>query len=159
MIETENSSKTNIDDVSFIEEFNSKMKKLYADYNKAINEKKYEYAIKIGKDILRDLLKIAKEQLISNLRSLEIRKIVEDIINYHEKNLGYVEGIEEAMRNVPLIYSYEIKERALATLSSSIQELFSFILGALMIITDINSNFPNERINMKENFKETFNFI
>lgn len=130
-------SSTNI---SFIKEFNAKIRKMYSDYSRAIAENRYEYAIKLGTGILRELLKVVREHVISSLKNTEIRGIVEDILAQHEKNLGYVEGIEEAVNEVPPLYSYEMREKAITTLSSSIQELFSFILGALMVITDLYFN-------------------
>ena len=140
MATTEIESRNLLTDISFIEEFNVKIKKMYSDYNRAIAENKYEYAIELGTGILRELLKVAREYIISSLRSVEIRGIVEDILAQHEKSLGYVEGIEEVVNEIPPLYSYEMREKAITTLSSSIQELFSFILGALMIITDLHFN-------------------
>ena len=127
---------TSISRKASIQEFNAKIRQLYANYNKAVNENKYEEAIKIGKEILKDLLFIARRKLITSISSADIRRLVEDIIDYHEKNLGYIEGVEEAVSKIPVLYSFEVKERALATLSASIQELFSFILGALVILAD-----------------------
>ena len=145
-----------LSNISFIEEFNAKIKKLYADYNRAIAENKYERAIEVGIGILKELLEVARSHVISNLRSIEVRGIVEDILAHHEKNLGYVEGIEEAISELPPLYSYEMRERAITALSSSIQELFSFILGALMVIVDIYSSSVNVR--NSNNFDE-MNFI
>jgi len=145
-----------LSNISFIEEFNAKIKKLYADYNRAIAENKYERAIEVGIGILKELLEVARSHVISNLRSIEVRGIVEDILAHHEKNLGYVEGIEEAISELPPLYSYEMRERAITALSSSIQELFSFILGALMVIVDIYSSSVNVR---NSNNSDEMNFI
>jgi len=122
-----------------LEAFNERIKRLYADYNRAVDENRYAVAIRIGKEILNDLLTVAREQLIPNVHNPEIRRLIEDIVRYHEKNLGYVEATEDAAENVPPLYQFEIRERALGTLSSSIQELFSFILGAMLVLADVNS--------------------
>jgi len=129
-----------LSDALLLEEFNVKIKRMYSDYSKAIAENKYEHAIEIGVNILKELLRVTREYIISSLRTIEVRKIIEDILAHHEKNLGYVEGIEEAISDLPSLYSYEIRERAITTLSSSIQELFSFVLGALIVIADLYPN-------------------
>lgn len=121
----------------FLSNFNEKIKKMYVSYNDAVNNGNYNEALKIGKEIMNNLLKVAKEYILSNLNCPNIRRLVEDIVNYHEKNMGYIEGTEETLTNVPILYTYDAMERALRTLALSIQELFSFVLGALVVLADI----------------------
>ncbi len=121
----------------FLSNFNEKIKKMYVSYNEAVNNGNYDEALKIGKEIMDSLLKVAKEYILSNLNCPNIRRLVEDIVNYHEKNLGYIEGTEETLTNMPILYTYDAMERALRTLALSIQELFSFVLGALVVLADI----------------------
>ncbi|RLE75401.1 MAG: hypothetical protein DRJ56_05795 [Thermoprotei archaeon] len=129
-------------DPSFIVEFNARIKRMYSDYSKAVSESRYERAVEVGTSILRDLLDVARNVVAASLRSPEARRIVEDIIACHEKYLGYVEGVREAVSELPPLYTFEARERAIDTLSSSIQELFSFILGALVVIADLQSDAP-----------------
>jgi len=123
----------------FLRNFNEKFRRMYAKYNEAVNRRDYDEAIKLGKDMLNDLLAIARKYILENLNNPTIRSLVEDILTYHEKNLGYVEGTEEAIEDIPLLFTFEAKERILSTLAPSIQELFSFILGALLVLADIRS--------------------
>ncbi len=123
----------------FIEEFNREFRQLYLDYNKAVSENDFDRAITTGKKILGGLVKISKEYILPALRSREVRELFEDILSFHEKNLAFVEGTQEAVRDMPVLFTFEAKERAVEILSSSIVEFFSFVLGALIILADIEA--------------------
>ena len=102
-------------------------------YNKAVKSGAYDNAIDIGERLLERLLSTLKKDIRPILKSQIAMKIVDNVANYHEKNLAYVKGIKSASSKIPFIYSFEAKERALETLSTDIQALFNFILGALVI--------------------------
>ena len=124
---------------SFIEEFNREFRQLYLDYNRAVSENDFDRAIATGKKILGGLVRISREYLLPALKSKEVRELFEDILSFHEKNLAFVEGTQEAVKDMPVLFTFEAKERAIEILSSSIVEFFSFVLGALMVLADIEA--------------------
>jgi len=128
---------------SFIGEFNKEFKKLYFDYNRAVSENDFDKAIEIGERILKGLIKISKEHILGVLRNSTIKDLVEDIIAFHEKNLAFIEGTCEAIKDMPVLFTFDTKERAVELLSSSISEFFSFVLGALIILADLEATARN----------------
>ncbi len=124
---------------SFIREFNKEFKKMYFDYNKAVSENDFDKAIEIGEKILQGLIKISREHILTILRNSTIKELVEDIITFHEKNLAFIEGTCEAIKDMPVLFTFDAKERAVELLSSSISEFFSFVLGALMVLADLEA--------------------
>ena len=135
---------------NFIEEFNKEFKKMYFNYNKAVSENDYDTAIEIGEKILQGLIKISREYILSSMHSETIKSLIEDIIVFHEKNLAYIQGTREAVKSMPVLFTFDAKERAVEILSSSISEFFSFILGALIILADIESMVKNNSSAAKE---------
>ncbi|RLE79732.1 MAG: hypothetical protein DRJ36_03000, partial [Thermoprotei archaeon] len=84
------------------------------------------------------------EKIAANLASPITLKIIDDILKYYERNLSYIQGIKEAAEKIPLLYSYQAKERALETLARDVQELFSLVLGALIILSETSYMFKKK---------------
>jgi len=126
-----------VDEGAFLAEFNKEFRGMYEAYNKAVSEHKYDEAIKVGEEMLRKLLEVVKSKLLPKLSNPITREVARSIVEYHEKSLAYIEGIKEATSDVPTLYSFEAKERALEAISRNVQELFSFTLGALLVLTEV----------------------
>jgi len=123
----------------FLKEFYGEFLELNREYNEAVAKGKYDEAIDLGIKAMNLLLDVVRKRILESLTSQTAIEIVSDIINYYEKGLAYVEGLREASRKVPLLYAYEAKERALETLARDIRELFSFALGALVMLAEISN--------------------
>ena len=125
---------------NLIEQINVEIKKLYEQYNTAISSNDYDKALVIGIEIIEKLLNTTDKYVISNLSNPSIKEIAKGIVSYHEKTLAYVKGTREALKTMPLIYSIDAKEKAIESLTTSINGLFSFLLGSLVVLTDILSS-------------------
>jgi len=121
----------------FLKEFYSEFMELNTQYNNAVTKGRFDEAIDIGLKTMDLLLDVAKKRVLEALSSRTAIEIVSDIINYYEKDLAYVKGLKEASRKIPVLYAYNAKEKALETLARDIRELFSFVLGALVVLTEI----------------------
>ncbi len=131
--------------VPSIHEINENMKKFSEEFSHAIESRNYDKAISIGLDTLRDLLKAVRTHILEALSNPEIKSIAEEIIDQHEKTLSYVEGSIEALKFVSPIYAPGEKERLTGLLSASINELFSFLMGSLIVIADALSTTDRRR--------------
>ncbi|MCD6368627.1 MAG: hypothetical protein J7L38_02380 [Thermoproteales archaeon] len=120
----------------FLKRFYDNFTKMHRDFNDAVIEGNHDEAIKMGEEMIRMLLNILKEKIVSKLTNPITLQIVDDIIKYYERELSYVKGIKEASSSIPLLYSYQAKERALETLARDVEELFSLVLGALLILSE-----------------------
>ncbi|OYT31952.1 MAG: hypothetical protein B6U94_01300 [Thermofilum sp. ex4484_79] len=125
---------------NLIEQINVEIKKLYKQYNTAISSNDYDKALVIGIEIIEKLLNTTDKYVISNLSNPSIKEIAKGIVSYHEKTLAYVKGTREALKTMPLIYSFDAKEKAIESLTTSINGLFSFLLGSLVVLADILSS-------------------
>ncbi|RLF07718.1 MAG: hypothetical protein DRJ64_02450 [Thermoprotei archaeon] len=125
---------------NLIEQINVEIKKLYEQYNTAISSNDYDKALVIGIEIIEKLLNTTDKYVISNLSNPSIKEIAKGIVSYHEKTLAYVKGTREALKTMPLIYSFDAKEKAIESLTTSINGLFSFLLGSLVVLADILSS-------------------
>ncbi len=124
---------------NIIEEINAEIKKLYEKYNLALSNNDYDTALSIGIEIIEKLLDTTNTYVIANLTNPYIKEVAKGIISYHEKTLAFVKGTQEALKTMPPIYSFDAKEKAIESLTSSINGLFSFLLGSLVILADILS--------------------
>jgi len=121
----------------FLKEFYNEFMELNREYNNAVTKGKYDEAINIGLKTMNLLLDVARKRVLEALSSRTATEIVSDIINYYEKDLAYVKGLKEACRKIPVLYAYNAREKALETLARDIRELFSFVLGALVVLTEV----------------------
>lgn len=127
-------------DENIIEKINSEIRKLYDEYTSAVSSNDLDKAIDLGIYIMEKLLHAAQDYVVATVNTPQIREVAKGIISYHEKMLAFVRGTQEALKSMPLIYSFGAKEKAVEVLSNSINGLFSFLLGALVIIADILSS-------------------
>lgn len=128
-----------------ITELNEKMKKFSQEFSQSIEKRDFDRALKLSIRILEELIVIAREDIVSALQDPYVKDIADDIIKGYEKSLSYVEGIMEGLKYVSPIYSIGEKERLVQVVVSSINELFSFIMGALIIVAELSS--PDTRKN------------
>ncbi len=122
-----------------LEELDKTMKEFTEKFSRYLAENKFDEALSIALPTMEKLVKIAKEDIISSLHDPQVKKIAENIISGYESTLAYVEGTLDGLKLVSPIYSIGEKERLLKVVASSINELFSFIMGALIIVADIAS--------------------
>ncbi|RLE82394.1 MAG: hypothetical protein DRJ51_01480 [Thermoprotei archaeon] len=132
------------EDANFLKRFYEDFTRLHREYNEAVAAGEHDKAIKLGEKIITMLIDILKEKIAANLASPITLKIIDDILKYYERNLSYIQGIKEAAEKIPLLYSYQAKERALETLARDVQELFSLVLGALIILSETSYMFKKK---------------
>jgi len=122
-----------------LEELDETMKEFTEKFSRYLEENKFDEALNLALPVMEKLVKIAKEDIIAALHDPQVKKIAENIISGYENTLAYVEGTLDGLKLVSPIYSIGEKERLLKVVASSINELFSFIMGALIIVADIAS--------------------
>ena len=123
----------------------AEFRELYEKYSAAIEKKDFDEAIRVGIKILEDLLKVAESVVLRSLMNPRVREVAVSIIGHHERALAYVKGAKEAVEGAPLEFSQRAKEKATETLSASINSLFGFLLGILVVFTDLElSVMPTE---------------
>ena len=127
-----------------ISELNEKMKKFSQEFSQSLERKDFDHALKLSIEILEELILIAREDIVSILQDPYVKSIADDIIKGYEKSLSYVKGIIEGLKYVSPIYSIGEKERLVQVVASSINELFSFIMGALIIVAELSSSNKRE---------------
>jgi len=115
------------------------MKEFYRVLEEDIESNNFDDALNKSVPVLRKLINVARNEVLPNFRDQLVRKIADEIILNYENTLSYVEGSLESLRYVPAIYSYGEKERLVRLVASSINELFSFIMGALLVIAELRS--------------------
>jgi len=123
-----------------MEEFksvNEELRKMYEEYMDLVAKGDYQRSIKIGVGMLERLLEIARRAVLDRLTSSAAREATLQILAHHEQTLSFVKGAQEAVNNLPLIYAIGISEEVTHVLTSSINGLFSFVMGALIVITDV----------------------
>ena len=113
------------------------MRAMYEDYLTAISSGELDRAIGIGLDILDKLLEVAKDTVLARITAPAAREAALSVLSHHERALSFVRGAQEAVGTLPPLYSIGVKEEVLEVLTSSINGLFSFVLGALVVIADI----------------------
>ncbi len=122
-----------------IKELEEMMKEFSEEFSQLLQENKFDEALDVSLPVLKKLIDIAKNDIVENIRDPTVKKISEEIINGYENTLAYVEGILEGLKLVSPIYSLGEKERLIQVVASSINELFSFIMGALIIVADLTA--------------------
>lgn len=122
-----------------VAQLNNKMKDFSKKFTDALEKKDFDKALEIGIDVLTDLTYIAKEDIVGVLSDTYVKGIAEDIVSSYEKTLSYIKGIIDGLKYVSPIYAIGEKERLVHILASAINELFSFIMGALIIVAELSS--------------------
>ncbi len=116
---------------------NEKLQELYREYVEAVSKNDYDRALELGSEIVEELLRLAHEYVIPSLTTPLARSVASKIVSHHEKALAFVKGAREAAKSTPVLYSFGVKEKAVEVLTATINGLFSFVMGALIVLSDI----------------------
>jgi len=116
---------------------NEELRKLYDEYMSLVASGDYYKSIRLGVEILEKLLGIARQAVLNKLTSPAAREATLSILAHHEQALSFVKGAQEAVNKLPPIYAIGISEEVVNILTSSINGLFSFVMGALVVVTDV----------------------
>jgi len=120
-----------------LEHVNDELRAMYEEYLTAISSGELDRAMGIGLSMLDKLLKVAKDTVLTRITTPAAREAALSVLSHHERALSFVRGAQEAVGSLPPVYSIGVKEEVLEVLTSSINGLFSFVLGALVVIADI----------------------
>ncbi|MHB9302884.1 hypothetical protein [Thermofilum pendens] len=121
-----------------IVELNELMKKYTQELSDALQRKDLDSAISREIALLEALIAVAKNEIISVINDPTVKNIAESYVLSHEKTLSYARGVLEGLRYVSPIYALGEKEQIVHLLASSVSELFSFIMGALLIVASLS---------------------
>lgn len=124
-------------------ELNEKMKKYMQTVSESIDRGNYDEAIDLAMATLEMLLSVARNEVAANLADATVKKIAEDFLVNYEKTLSYARGVKEGLKYMSPIYQPGEKLQLLQILSSAVSELFSFIMGALLVVASLSG--PPER--------------
>lgn len=120
-----------------LEEVNKRIRDMYEKYNEALSNNNYDAALEVGTRMVEELLRIYEEIVMPVLTDPRVREVAREILSFHEQMLAFVRGTREALRNMPVIYSFGAKEKAVEALTSSINGLFNFVLGSLVVLAEL----------------------
>ncbi|MCS7104451.1 MAG: hypothetical protein NZ954_02650 [Thermofilaceae archaeon] len=122
------------------ESINVKLRELYKEYVNVLEEGDAERAIETGVKILEELLSITRKNVLESLSNPFLKELALNILLQYERELSFVRGAQEAVKSMPPLYASDVTDKALETLSSSINGLFNFTVGALIVIADVVMN-------------------
>ncbi|MCX8181152.1 MAG: hypothetical protein N3E41_07250 [Thermofilaceae archaeon] len=122
------------------ESINVKLRELYNKYVNVLEEGDAEGAIETGVKILEELLSITRRNVLESLSNPFLKELALNILLQYERELSFVRGAQEAVKSMPPLYASDVTDKALETLSSSINGLFNFTVGALIVIADVVMN-------------------
>lgn len=114
-----------------------KLKRLYTEYSEAVSSGDLDRAVDSGVRVLEELLEVARKHVISRVAYPPVREAALDVLSHYERALSFVKGAREAVNGLPPLYSAGVKEAALDVLVSSVNGLFNFVVGALLVVADI----------------------
>lgn len=120
-----------------VQELNEIMKRYMESVSLSINRGSYDEAIELAMKTLEILLSVAHNDVIANLTDENVRKIAENLLVNYEKTLSYTKGVREGLKYMSPIYQPGEKLQLLQILSSAVSELFSFIMGALLVVASL----------------------
>ncbi|MCC6002980.1 MAG: hypothetical protein LM590_01395 [Thermofilum sp.] len=114
------------------------MKKYTQEFSDAISRKDYDGAIAMALNVLEKLISIARGEVLGVIVDPTVRSLADNYIAGYEKTLSYTRGVLEGLKYVSPLYAYGEKEQLIQLLASSVSELFSFIMGALIIVASLS---------------------
>ncbi|MEM0093771.1 MAG: hypothetical protein QXT33_00290 [Thermofilum sp.] len=120
-----------------VQELSEVMKRYMQDISLSIDRGNYDEAIDLAMKTLEVLLSVAQNDVVANLADANVRKIAADFLVNYEKTLSYARGVKEGLRYMSPIYQPGEKLQLLQVLSSAVSELFSFIMGALLVVASL----------------------
>jgi len=118
---------------------NARLRELHSKYVEVLEGGDAEKALEIGIEILEELLLLTRRHVLENIANPAVRELAAEVLLHYERNLSFVKGTREALRSSPPLYAAAVAERALETLSSCINGLFNFTVGALLVLADLFS--------------------
>lgn len=121
------------------ESFNVKLRELYNSYIEVLEMGDVEKALETGVKVLEELLTLTRKNVLESIANPAVKEMAVEILLHYEKELSFVKGAREAVRSMPPLYTTTVADRALETLSSCINGLFNFAVGALLVIADLLS--------------------
>lgn len=124
---------------------NEKAKELYNKYIEVLENCDVESALETGLALMEMLLEAAKTRVLASLSNPSVKEIAYYIISQYEKETSFVKGAREATRTLSPLYATEVLDKALNNLSLSINGLLNFIVGALIMLADIEVNLSGLR--------------
>ncbi|MCD6356950.1 MAG: hypothetical protein DRJ96_02190 [Thermoprotei archaeon] len=114
-----------------------KLKQLYNEYREAVSSGDLDRAVDSGVRVLEELLEVARSWVVARITHPLVREAALDVLAHYERALSFVKGAREAVSGLPPIYSAGVKEEALEVLMSSVNGLFNFVVGALLVVADV----------------------
>ncbi len=121
------------------EAVNARLRELYSKYVEVLEAGDAEKALEVGVEILEQLLLLTRKSVLDSIANPSVKEVAAEILLHYERELSFVKGAREALRSTPPLYAAAVAERALETLSSCINGLFNFAVGALLVIADVFS--------------------
>ncbi len=119
------------------QELNNLMKKYTEEMSSLISRGDYDGAISLAMRTLEELLSVARSDVVGVLGDATVRMIADELLTSYEKTLSYARGVYEGLKYMAPIYQPGEKLQLLQVLSSAVSELFSFIIGALLVIASL----------------------
>ena len=119
------------------QELNNLMKKYTEEMGSLISRGDYDGAISLAMRTLEELLSVARSDVVGVLGDATVRMIADELLTNYEKTLSYARGVYEGLKYMAPIYQPGEKLQLLQVLSSAVSELFSFIIGALLVIASL----------------------
>jgi len=120
-----------------VQELNNLMKKYTEEMGNLISKGDYDGAISLAMRTLEELLSVARSDVVGVLGDATVRTIADGLLTNYEKTLSYARGVYEGLKYMAPIYQPGEKLQLLQVLSSAVSELFSFIIGALLVIASL----------------------
>ncbi len=120
-----------------IQELDEAMKKYMEKVSASLEHGNYDEAIDLAMQTLETLLSVARSEIVANFVDVNVRRIAENLLVNYEKTLSYARGVKEGLKYMSPIYQPGEKLQLLQVLSAAVSELFSFIMGALLVVASL----------------------
>jgi len=118
---------------------NARLRELYSRYIEVLEGGDAEEALEVGVEILEELLLLTRKHVLESIANPAVKEVAIGVLLHYERELSFVRGAREALRSTPPLYAAAAAEKALETLSSCINGLFNFAVGALLVLADVFS--------------------
>ena len=126
-----------------IQELDKAMKKYMERVSSSLEHGNYDEAISLAMQTLEMLLSVARNEIVANFVDANVRRMAEELLVNYEKTLSYAKGVREGLKYMSPIYQPGEKLQLLQILSAAVSELFSFIMGALLVVASLTG--PSQR--------------
>lgn len=123
-----------------VQELSTMMKKYTEEMVSLIGKGDYDSAISLAMQTLEELLSVARSDVVAVLGDATVRIIADELLTNYEKTLSYAKGVYAGLKYMAPIYQPGEKMQLLQVLSSAVSELFSFIIGALLVVASLTGS-------------------